>query len=351
MTNQSKVGILAAVSDWLKLLALVVLVAEGMIIVAMQLTPDTNPLKQWYPVFMLLFLIIVVVGVFIDRFTQTKLGSELTLAVGEREISVETNKIRAATDELEQVDDDLMFVDSQNGFMFRRPISPLWSEPQYLTSGELLLKMGVLENLEGWNAAKEAAAIIPMGRMISEAKYVLFQHGDSLKVELTDETSNKVVDSVVERTINLIEQEGEEVDLEFVRDLRKQIILANNPPEKYKFGNTFSVSIFDKALAQNSPVEVSLGNFFLFLVKQTGQTVDGLAANERSILWGASQTLTSVLVNAKLGELTTYYLNNLVEHGSRFYQLSISFSPQTEGSIVVWEQLREVLNSFRIIPQ
>ncbi|HEY0736753.1 MAG TPA: hypothetical protein VGD69_17675 [Herpetosiphonaceae bacterium] len=68
--NENRSSILDAVSDWIKLLALVVLVAEGILIVAMTQTPDTNEYKVFYPVMIVLLLVIIVIGIFFDRFTQ-----------------------------------------------------------------------------------------------------------------------------------------------------------------------------------------------------------------------------------------------------------------------------------------
>jgi hypothetical protein len=70
MPTENRIGVLGAISDWLKLLALVVLVCEAVIIIAMRTTPESNPLAAWYPVFMILLLLVVVVGVFVDRFAQ-----------------------------------------------------------------------------------------------------------------------------------------------------------------------------------------------------------------------------------------------------------------------------------------
>ncbi len=52
--------LLSQISDWLKLLGLVVLGAEAVILTAMQLTPDDRPIHSWYPVIMLAFLVVIV---------------------------------------------------------------------------------------------------------------------------------------------------------------------------------------------------------------------------------------------------------------------------------------------------
>jgi hypothetical protein len=351
---KARSGILAAVSDWLKLLALIVLVAEAVILIAMRITPSSNPLTSWYPVFMLLFLIVVVVGVFWDRYTQR--STALTLTVSDRKVSVETSDMTVPTEEMKRYDIDAMFVDSQNGFMFPKFKSQLWSKPQYLSSGELFLKFGLIQDLDAIEEAKKGAAVLPLGTMMIESRHLLFEEADPIECQLTDETSNPVAETTIQRMIALLEKDGKGLNEEQVRELRKALIRRGGGsdklklvPEQFKVHNTFSVSIFDKSLARESPIQPNLANVFLLEVKGSGETVDNLVANTRSILWGSSQTLTNVMVKGKLRELTTYRMSNLVESDERLFKLQISFSPQTESSIAVWEELKEVFDSFRMI--
>lgn len=65
-------GIIDSVSDWLKLLTLICLVANATLATAFALAPNTSPLKSWYPVFMLLFLLVPVIGMFYDRQEERK---------------------------------------------------------------------------------------------------------------------------------------------------------------------------------------------------------------------------------------------------------------------------------------
>ena len=69
---EERTKILAAVSDWLKLLTLIVLVAEFLMLAAMKMTPENNPIHSWYPIFMLAFLAVIVVGVFFERYLKAK---------------------------------------------------------------------------------------------------------------------------------------------------------------------------------------------------------------------------------------------------------------------------------------
>jgi hypothetical protein len=73
--SEAKSSILNAVSDWIKLLALLALVGEGVILVAMGLAPEESSLRPWYAVMMFLLLVTIVVGVFFDRYLQSRANS------------------------------------------------------------------------------------------------------------------------------------------------------------------------------------------------------------------------------------------------------------------------------------
>lgn len=96
--KNSRNSIISEISDWLKLLALVVLVAEAAIIAAMKLTPTDKAIHGWYPVFMLAFLVVIVVGLFFDRYQQSIPSNSDISAKNKSELKYPTptvnNKVR-----------------------------------------------------------------------------------------------------------------------------------------------------------------------------------------------------------------------------------------------------------------
>lgn len=353
--KNSRLNILAAVSDWLKLLALTVLVAESVILIAMQITPQSNPIAPWYPLFMLIFLIVVVVGVFVDRRSLRKAPEELTLGGGEHKISVDTSKLTIPSKELAQarkVDLDAMFIDSQRGFMFNRPKLPLWSDPQYLGFGGMAARFG-LGSKEEWEKMKKFLSVNPLLQMLGEASCLLLTCGEPIDVRLTDETSNTIVDNAVKNIVSLAEKEGKPADKESIRNLRRSLVRGyssqTGPLEQMKLQNHFMVAVLDKSLAFNSPIEPNLGTFFLTYTSSVGPYVENLVANEKSILWGFSTFLTNVLIDGELRELRTYQRNLLTESDRSMFLVTIWFSPQTSSSLDIWPELQDMVASFKVI--
>ena len=80
--EKSRVAILAAVSDWLKLLALIVLAAEAMLAVAYRSTKESDPMRPYFVPSMLGLFAIIVVGVFFDRWLSSRQPAQIRSAEG-----------------------------------------------------------------------------------------------------------------------------------------------------------------------------------------------------------------------------------------------------------------------------
>jgi hypothetical protein len=71
-SHESRGSILSAVSDWLKLLALIVLAAESILGVAYLSTDRTDPARKYYFPLAIGFLALIVAGLFLERALSTR---------------------------------------------------------------------------------------------------------------------------------------------------------------------------------------------------------------------------------------------------------------------------------------
>ncbi len=82
---ESKASIISAVSDWLKLLALIIVVADGLLAVAYYSTKDSDPFRKYYFPLMIGLFALIVVGVFLDRLLSSRAPhSQITAPGGVR---------------------------------------------------------------------------------------------------------------------------------------------------------------------------------------------------------------------------------------------------------------------------
>lgn len=351
--GESRFAILSAVSDWLKLLALTVIVAESIILVAMQVTPQSNPIAPYYPIFMLLFLIVIVIGVFMDRYSARKTPEgQLTVKSGDLKATINTNELSTTEEELTRKTDlGTMFKDSLRGFMFKRPKLSGWHDPQNINYGEFVKKVVRTKDIGKWDeAVKLMGEVHPFTNMILRSSCLLYCYGEPINVKLTEKTSSPALDKVIKNITTIADKEGEPLDKDEINELRKSLIPALVTGDlQLELHNYFAVFVLDKSLADNFPVAPSLGNIFLHSQFLSKQPVDTLVANERSILWSTTTTTTNVLIDGQLRELKEHIMSFLVENPKSIFLVSIYFSPQTSSSPDLWTELREMLNSFRVL--
>lgn len=73
---EPRTSIINAVSDWLRLLALIVLAGETLLGVAYHFTGPTEPVRKYYFPLMIGFFALIVVGLFVDRALSGRRGNE-----------------------------------------------------------------------------------------------------------------------------------------------------------------------------------------------------------------------------------------------------------------------------------
>ena len=302
MAEENRSGLLAAISDFLKLLGLVVLVAEAVILAAMGLTPTAHPISAWYPIFMLGFLLVIVVGVFVDRYLGQK-SAPTTIGVGDVEVTSDPDRrsVRPKTVEARSIED--YYIDMKNGFSFKRPPSDGWSGPEHLSVFELGKRIGIIKDTElTEDAFKQNSSVVPLGTMMTSSENVVFSYGNPMTVEFTDQTSNAVIDAIIERVKKKFEDEEggnkEDIDEAALVEFRHQLL---NPQginfEQITIVNSFSLMILDKSLAEQSPVQPTLGNIFSQHQAFAREPIDDLVAYDGTMLWGTRSSHTNVLLN------------------------------------------------------
>src|SRR6478752_6135528 len=74
--EKGRVAILAAISDWLKLLALIVLASEASLLVAYRFTRDDDKMRPYFLPLMVGLLAVIVVGIFFDRWLSNRTYSQ-----------------------------------------------------------------------------------------------------------------------------------------------------------------------------------------------------------------------------------------------------------------------------------
>ncbi len=185
--------------------------------------------------------------------------------------------------------------------------------------------------------------------MIFNATIFILTIGDPIEILFTDMTSTKVIDGIIEVMISELEEQGEEIDEETITTKRMELAQGPLQIDRYTMRNSFIVNVFDKTLAKTSLLEPNLGNVFVNLIRVLAGSIRTLDASKDSILWSTSLTTSNVLIRGQTQDITTYRLWLLTESKSKLFLVQIEYSPQTRLSPDVWQDLKEMLNSFHMI--
>jgi hypothetical protein len=167
----------------------------------------------------------------------------------------------------------------------------------------------------------------------------------SVDVEITDETSNELLDRFLKSVSEAALQENVKLSPADIRGIRRRLLMV----DRLKFSNEFVVNVFDKSIARKIPVKLSLASLFVLAAPALGLNVDHLVANEQSILTGVSVVLNNAKVNGQKKDFQVNRWVLFVENKERYFQVEIAYSPQVDPSIKIWEELRRVLSSFKVI--
>ncbi|MHA2066991.1 MAG: hypothetical protein ACXABY_21705 [Candidatus Thorarchaeota archaeon] len=354
MMNEGKGGILAAISTWLQLLGLVVLAAEAVILAAIAVTPESNPLAPWYPVFMLLFLLVLIFGVFFDRFTERRshlLVSTEGISSELREpISVEMSSKSITKREVEKkLDPKTAIIRQEDGFTFKLPKRLDWSEPRSLTRRELMQQKGLEMSPDHWEELNKSIARHPLGKMILEAKNLLITCGPSIEIQFSEKSSSEVIDARIEALIAQLEEDGKEVDEEFIAESRKFLLEGSYKIDHVRIQNSFIVTVFDKVKAKDLVMKPNLGTVFLTLVSGVIDKIDSLRADEDVVSWKTSPAVTNVLIDNQLRNLEVLMVFRLTESDDKLFLVAMEYSHQTKVHPDAWQDLLDMFDSFRMI--
>jgi len=182
--------ILPAISTWLILLGLIVLVAATFIIIAMLITPKDDRNFAIYPYALLGLLLIIIIRVFFDR----KNERDTKKREGTLDITNENKVIITEKTSKNVLEKDQNFTDSRLGFKMYYPNQENWQKPQYLEYKNFIIKLGLISNdTQGDEFINTIKSNHPYGNMVVKSDNIIFQYGKDLEIEfLTDSTTQEI---------------------------------------------------------------------------------------------------------------------------------------------------------------
>lgn len=185
--KESRASIIGSISNWIKLMALIVLVGEVIILFAMTKTSPESSLYIIYPIMMFVLLLVVIIAVIYDR-TQVR-NTQVALEVNQQQLRVSTN---VETESL--TDANSMFTNSLLGYEFELPSGNGWQEPRQMNYHQYFSEIMMQDGLDEDEFNKAVTTGSLLGPSFAKADVLSVMQGETMIVELDKDTSTEDVE-------------------------------------------------------------------------------------------------------------------------------------------------------------
>jgi hypothetical protein len=333
--------IIDAVTDWRKLISLVALILESCLGYAMFKTPPENPNFFWYPVMMFVLVVIVVLVLIFDRYSERNTSTHI-LEIEGREVKINRMNPDAVANEEHT---EGAFSDSHLGIKFTMPKMEGWGKPEYLTYEALMKVFGIFKGNE-FEEMKKTSGFVPFTEMFANSTTVLSQYGKPMVVELTDFSSNNASEYAIKNYAGLLQRALTEVEM---KQIRHSIVKGEANLDKLTFINGFLIQVLEKNDKYNEVATPYLPNLHAYLLANTQEHLTELIAGPDSISIVSKNELKNVKVENVEQEIIIYRMNRYLESSSKLYQVQVQWSPQSNSAIQVWDELKRMFESFQVL--
>lgn len=265
-------------------------------------------------------------------------STSLKLNFSEKTISIDTTQLSIDSKQLEKKDPNQYFIDTSLGFIFKKPLSKGWTKPKIIHGFfELLNEKGAVFSPNTLAVLENNLKVQPYGPAFKEMISMRITKGSQKKIEFTGDTTIAFIESIIDKRGNMSDEDK--------RIFRKSSIGI----DEINFSNEIMIQKFDKNLLETAPVKLSLPNFAVNILAGNSIYIDRLVADEKTVLAGGSLLVENAIVNGKTSQFRIDRLILITESSAAYYMVDIGFSPNTDNSLQVWEDLRESLNSFKVL--
>jgi hypothetical protein len=260
----------------------------------------------------------VIVGGFVYAFTRPGGAFALDMPGLKFNLKAPTN-VAVSESKLKSFDAADYVVDDINGFAYRRPASPPWSNPEAIHGYASLLAAQQFSSpaVSASNVNEQLREVGRLGAMIRGVESVRVTSGQPVIVRSTKDSTLSVFD--------------QEVPIGTSRLL---------------FKNSFVVESFKKSVLRG--LDVPLASLFSVTTSTVGTALADVTAHDGSIGATASLHFSNVLVNGKPGRFDVYHAFLFSESPRNYYVVEIVYSPETNAAEQRWEDLQSMLSSFRV---
>jgi hypothetical protein len=253
------------------------------------------------------------------------------------------------------IDTKKYFINSEFGFAFKRPNKRDWTDIQKVVGIEGEYKLNGLEipkTMIKWDSILRTDSFSRV--LLNANSYYFYNPRSVTKFEITDSTSDYLIDNLLRIEYHGIlkigdvsgfdtaTKEGQAKIQRHLDSLRRYLLSMSN----FETKEAFVVSIYPKDSLPSYMKNLKLPAFYSLTTKNSDFYADKLIASDNQILSGDEITIYNVKLNGKLSKIQVRKWLLFAENDKCFFIINLQYSPQTSGSMSLWDDLRGTLNSF-----
>ncbi len=257
---------------------------------------------------------------------------------------------------IKEINSDQYFHNSDIGFVLQKP-SKKWSRIKRGSGLIDFLKMSGLKKEEITPAKLAEYNNDPFLRIFNYVTFFSFNQSDAaIDLKFTDSTK---VGYLKPYEKSYYDQTLDALNKEYSNNLQQNILWADSLTQiamqstlstlDIDFTAQFRLIAFPKDAFDSGLKGLSLAGFYNVYASSFGMNISKLVANQTAILMGVNSLLENVLINTQARDIEINRFTYFAESADYFFILEISHSPQASTNSKQWDELSDVMQSFRIL--
>lgn len=296
----------------------------------------------------MVFSISMVILSIVSEFLMVK--PELSMNLGEKKLTIQ--EIQAVKEN--ELDLNNYFVNSELGFAFKKP-NKNWSKIQVErgVSGGFKL-MGIESEFITEEKLTAGLQQSPLGKLyLNSTHYYFFNPDSQYTLNTTNSTGNPEIEATLKQIavsnnlfdLDTTDVEGKQAYIKKLQEYRRQLVGFS----KLEIKEAFILTAFPKEFLPEYQKNLTLPSFFINISQIFGNNADKLIANEKQILAGTEIKLANVEIENKQTDLNNKKWFMFTENDHYFFLVEINYPASISSSISRWDELQNILNSFKLI--
>ena len=284
-----------------------------------------------------------------------------------------TEKVeRLNYDQVALLDPMVYYLDEHKSFVINLPADSLWSKPMVMNGLRAYVERAGLEtnqtNVESflkWNPYRELLSCIfvdltmkpyidmvacldytlansSYGKMLRKSHSTLIEYGKPIEIKVNVQSGTP---------FNIMGAGPVPLGKSDLASDDSTAIAEEDLRATLSFSNYFSLTILDKTSMGVDDNQMTLANYFLKNTINLTSNAARIIASENNMLFTSSFEFKGAELDGKIVDLRIQRWVRMLEEMDKLYIVEMAYSPDTDPTKVIWQDLKLIFESFIILAE